>query len=321
MKLIERNDILKVTRLFFIFLPVILAAACTPVKTNTAKNNDIDSKSVNSPLKPVLALSILPQAYFASRIGGDLVDTLVLVGPGQNPHNYEPGPRQMADLAKAHAWILSGTEFEISLKPKIETLFPNLLIIDGTRGVAFRSMEEHEDEDHGGIDRHTWLGLEPAKIMALHIKDTLCAADSSNAAIYQQNCETLIQDMEKEFELLRKELAPLKSKTVFVYHPAFGYFLDGFGIKQEAVETGGREPTPRQLGALIEKAKAEKVQVIFVQAQFPVESARTAANAAGAELVSLDPLSGDWLANIRVMGEALARSAQADQFAREGGGQ
>jgi zinc transport system substrate-binding protein len=104
-----------------------------------------------------------------------------------------------------------------------------------------------------------------------------------------------------------------------VYHPAFGYFLDDFGIKQEAVETGGREPTPRQLGALIAKAKAEKVQVIFVQAQFPVESARTAARAAGAELVSLDPLSGDWLANIRVMGEALARSKRLDLSLQAGG--
>jgi zinc transport system substrate-binding protein len=294
---------LKTVRLFLVF-PLLILAACAPVKTNT----------VNSSSKPVLALSILPQNYFASRIGGDLVETLVLVGPGQSPHNYEPSPRQMADLAKAYAWILSGTEFEISLRSKIEDLFPNLPVIDGTRGVNFRSMEEHEDEDqdedHAGIDRHTWLGLEPAKIMAFHIRDTLCAADSSNTAVYQQNCESLIRDMEKEFESLRKELAPLKGKTVFVYHPAFGYFLDDFGISQEAVETGGREPTPRQLGALIEKAKAERVKVIFVQAQFPVESARTAANAAGAEIVSLDPLSGDWLANVALMGEALARSVQ-----------
>jgi zinc transport system substrate-binding protein len=95
-----------------------------------------------------------------------------------------------------------------------------------------------------------------------------------------------------------------------VYHPAFGYFLDEFGIIQEAVETGGKEPTPRQLGRLIEKARAEKVKVIFVQAQFPAESARTAAAAAGAELVSLDPLAPDWLANISVMGEALKRGGK-----------
>jgi zinc transport system substrate-binding protein len=94
-----------------------------------------------------------------------------------------------------------------------------------------------------------------------------------------------------------------------VYHPSFGYFLDEFGIIQEAVEAGGKEPSPRQLGNLIEKARRERAAVIFVQAQFPAAAARTAAAAIGAELVPLDPLSPDWLANIRAMGEALKKAA------------
>jgi zinc transport system substrate-binding protein len=125
--------------------------------------------------------------------------------------------------------------------------------------------------------------------------------------------------MEVEFNSLKKELEPLRGKTVFVYHPAFGYFLDEFGILQEAVETGGKEPTPRVLGQLIERARAEKVKVIFVQAQFPAESARTAAAAAGAELVSLDPLAADWLSNIRIMGEALQKAAELDAGDLSGG--
>jgi zinc transport system substrate-binding protein len=268
--------------------------------------------------KKLAAVSIMPQAYFAGRIGGGLTEVMVLAGPGQNPHNYEPTPRQFSELARAGVWILSGTEFEISLRPKIEALFPGLPIVDGTEGVRFRSLEAHghEGEEDGASassmerDRHTWLGLEPAKIMAFHIRDALCAADGANAEVYRKNCEALVRDMEEEFDSLRRELAPLRGKTIFVYHPAFGYFLDEFGIIQEAVETGGKEPTPRVLGQLIEQARAEKVKVIFVQAQFPSESARTAADAAGAELVSLDPLAADWLANIRAMGEALKRAAE-----------
>jgi zinc transport system substrate-binding protein len=271
-------------------------------------------------------VSIVPQAYFAGRIGGGLTEIMVLAGPGQNPHSYEPTPRQFSELARASVWILSGTEFEISLRPKIEALFPGLPVIDGTEGVRFRYLEAHGHEDEGEEgggssaespiehfmerDRHTWLGLEPAKIMAFHIRDALCAADGANAEAYRKNCEALVRDMEDEFDSLRRELAPLRGKTVFVYHPAFGYFLDEFGIIQEAVETGGKEPSPRVLGQLIEKAKAEKVRVIFVQAQFPAEAARTAAKAAGAELVSLDPLAAGWLANIRTMGEALKRAVE-----------
>ncbi|MDR1566292.1 MAG: zinc ABC transporter substrate-binding protein [Treponema sp.] len=272
------------------------------------------SKAPETARKPVVALSIPPQNYFVSRIAGDLVEILVLAGQGQNPHSYEPSPKQMTELAGARFWVLSGTEFELSLRPKIEALFPGLVIVDGTEGVRFRNLEDHEDdgddnEEHGGIDRHTWLGREPAKIMARHIRDALCAADEGNAVLYRENCETLITDIDSEFENLRAALEPLRGKRIFVYHPAFGYFLDEFGIIQEAVETGGKEPAPRKLGELIEKARKEKVRVIFVQAQFPAESARTAAAAAGAELVSLDPLAPDWLANIRIIGAALKAAA------------
>jgi zinc transport system substrate-binding protein len=63
------------------------------------------------------------------------------------------------------------------------------------------------------------------------------------------------------------------------------------------------------LSLLIDRAKRQRAQAIFVQAQFPVNAAKTIANAAGAELISLDPLSPDWLGNIRLMGNALKSAA------------
>jgi zinc transport system substrate-binding protein len=218
----------------------------------------------------------------------------------------------MTSLGEARAWILSGTEFEIALRGKIEALFPGLRIVDGTQGVAFRLMEyPDDDDDEGGdnnIDRHTWLGEEPAKILAGHIRDLLTTIDPGNGEFYRKNYDDLIADIDDVFDSLREELAPLRGRSVFVYHPSFGYFLDEFGIKQEAVETGGKEPGPRELSILIGKAKQEKAAAIFVQAQFPVSAAAAVAAAAGAEIVSLDPLDADWSGNIRRMGEALQRA-------------
>jgi zinc transport system substrate-binding protein len=265
--------------------------------------------------RPLIAVSILPQEWFVSRVGGGRARTLVLAGPGQNPHSYEPSPKQISGLAEAGAWILSGAEFEISLRPKVEKLFSRLPIVDGTAGVVFRTLEDHEDgnEEEGEhspleIDRHTWLGSAPAKMLAAHVRDTLSRLDPAGTAQYAANYEALAAEIDAEFAALRLELAPLKGKSVFVYHPSFGYFLDEFGIRQEAVETGGKEPGPRDLNRLIERAKRERAEAIFVQAQFPVNAAKTVAAAAGAEIVSLDPLAPDWLANIRLMGEALKKA-------------
>jgi zinc transport system substrate-binding protein len=289
---------------FYILIPVLalmVSGGCSPRKDQPAG-------------KPVLVVSILPQSWFAERIGGDRIEVMVLVGPGQSPHSWEPSPRQMSDLSRAGAWILSGTDFEISLTGKVSALYPDLRIVDGTRGVVFRSMEEHdhegearhdEEEEAEGIDRHTWLGREPAKIMAGHIRDTLASIDPAGAGFYEKNYQAVIADIDREFDLLTVSLAPMKGSSVFVFHPAFGYFLDEFGIRQEAVETGGKEPSPQTLDALISEAKEDGVKVIFVQAQFPVSAAKTIASSVGAEVVPLDPLAPDWLDNIRRMGKAV----------------
>ena len=280
----------------------------------------------------LIAVSIPPQVWFVSQIAGNEhpVNTQILVPPGQNPHNYEPTPRQIQSLSGADAWILSGSEFEITLRPKIESLFPNLIIIDGTQGVNFRLLEDHDHDDHGALiqtrhssaasgsqsrisslyDRHTWLGQEPSLILASHIKDTLSLIDKENENYYRQQYENLAVLIKNEFKKLKTELAPLTGKSVFVYHPSFGYFLDDLGIIQEAVETGGKEPTPRQLNDLMEKIKEEKPAAIFVQAQFPVNAARTIADSAGAQVIELDPLAQDWLENIKYMGQMLKNLIQ-----------
>jgi zinc transport system substrate-binding protein len=282
----------------------------------------------------LIAVSIPPQAWFVSQIAGDKAACITLVPAGQNQHAYEPGPRQIQSLMSADAWILSGAEFEISLRPKIENLFPNVLVIDGTQDVKFRYIEAHEHDeanDHNNdndqnpvfnshsdltanssleLDRHTWLGREPAKILASHIKDTLCAIDNKNKEYYQAQYNSLAAAIDIEFDKLKISLAPLKGRSVFVYHPSFGYFLDEFGIVQEAVEKGGKEPSVRELNNLITKINEEQAAAIFVQTQFPASAAKTLASAANLELISLDPLSYNWLENIRQIGQALGRAVR-----------
>ncbi|GHU49182.1 adhesin [Spirochaetia bacterium] len=257
-----------------------------------------------------VVVSILPQAWFIEQIAGDSVKTQVLIGPGQSPHTYELSPHQLAGLSKASFWLLSGAEFELSLVPKVRQLFPKLLIVDGTQGVQLRLLEAHDGDSHAAIeyDRHTWLGREPAKIMVAHIRDAFSSICRERQKVYHDACAKILTQIDAAFDRLQTDLKPLYGQTVFVYHPSFGYFLDEFGIKQEAVETGGKEPSARQLRSLIEHAKSAGAATIFVQAQFPVNSAQTVAQATGAQLIPLDPLAPDWLDNIERIGRALKHS-------------
>lgn len=290
------------------------------------------SKDAAASAKPLVAVSVLPQSYFVERIAGDKFEVLTIVGPGQSPHAYEPSPRQMADLSRAVAWFTVGVEFERALGPKISSLYPELRLVDTTEGIRFRSLEAHDHEDeepvaegeheeghedeqedeHGdeGLDPHVWLGRDSVKVQARHIRDALSAIDAANAAVYAANYESFAKEIDGLFTELGAKLAALRGKPVFVFHPGFGYFLDEFGIIQEAVETGGKEPTQKALAALIDEAKADGATVIFVQAQFPTEAARTVAKAIGGQVIQIDPLSADWLSNQRLMADALLKAAR-----------
>jgi zinc transport system substrate-binding protein len=79
-----------------------------------------------------------------------------------------------------------------------------------------------------------------------------------------------------------------------------------------AIESGGREPSPRQLARLIETAKRENVRVIFVQPQFSPQSAASVARGINGAVIAIDPLSRDYIRNLMEMAEAV-KTALADR--------
>jgi zinc transport system substrate-binding protein len=97
-----------------------------------------------------------------------------------------------------------------------------------------------------------------------------------------------------------------------VFHPSWGYFARDFGLTQEPIEQLGREPGPKALAALVREAKKDGVKVIFVQPQMSARQAQTIAQAIGGQVAALDPLSGDWAANLENAAKAL-RQGMAGQ--------
>jgi len=217
-----------------------------------------------------------------------------------------------------------GFPFEETLIKKVGSTFKNVEVVDLQQGIKLRAVTEEEEKSHGDadkeehsheageMDRHTWLDPQLAKIQARTVAVTLIRIDPSHKAQYEKNLKDFQADLDAVHEQLTKALAPVKGKSFFVFHPAYGYFGDAYGLKQIAVQLGGKEPTARQLARLIELAKEDGVRVIFVQPQFSKKGAEALARAIGGAVVPLDDLAPDYVKNLREMA-AKIDSALKDQ--------
>ena len=255
-------------------------------------------------------VSIPPQKWLVEAIGKDLVSVEVLVQQGQDPHTFEPRPRQIAALSQAKIWYTLGMEFEKTLQQKVQAVAPSLVVIDMAQGVDKIPMmeDEHdheglEDHDHGiePFDPHVWLSPVNLQIMSRTVAETLAAGDPANSQMYLNNQKVIEEQLSDLNQQLHAMLQPYHGASFFVYHPTFGYFAKAYGLIQEPVEVQGKSPSPRQLAALIAKAKKQQVKVIFVQPQFDPKAAQAVAAAIGGQVVPLDALSADVPANLLKM--------------------
>lgn len=264
--------------------------------------------------KPIVFVSIMPQVEFMEKIAKDKFEIRVFVGNGASPHNYEPTPSQMMALSRAKAWLAIGIDFERALKPKVRKLYPGIKIVDLTNGVKFRTLEEHshyedeEEHEEETFDPHIWLGYEQVKMILSNTLIVLKELSPENSLFFENNYKNYISEIDRTFDELRVKLKPMAGKTVIVYHPAFGYFFDTFGIKQKAVEVRGKEPSQKEVVNLINLAKKDNVKTIFIQKQFSKNSAKVIARAIKGKVVEIDPLAKEWLNNIKFMADAIIKS-------------
>lgn len=274
---------------------------------------------------PPVFVTMAPQKYFVDQISGGQVPVSVMVEPGANPHAYEPKPRQMTELAKAKIYFTIGDTFDSVWLPRIKNASPGITVVHTEQGVAKIPMAEHhhdgeehghedahhhctEDHDHGTLDPHIWLDPALVKIQARNIRDALTVADPAQAEQYAANTAAFEQKLDELDQDIRSILSPLpeNQRTFLVFHPSWGYFAKAYGLHQVPVEVGGKEPSPKELSAIIAKAKETGAKVIFVQPQFSEKSASVIAKQIGAQVVRLDPLSEDWEQNMRHAAQAFA---------------
>jgi len=255
-------------------------------------------------------VSILPQEYFVARVGGEHVVVEALVRPGQSPHNFSATAAQMTRLGESRIYFTIGVPFEKTIVGKIAESNPGLKIVDTREGIALRRMRsqhDHEGDEHlheaGEADPHVWLNPRNVIIMAGHICAALKESDPAHAAEYDRNLASFVSDLKATDKRIAKALAPLKGAEFMVFHPAFGYFADAYGLRQLPVEIEGKDPSAKALARLMERARKERIRVIFVQPAFSDKRARMIADEIGGAVVPMDPLARDYLTNLEDMAQ------------------
>jgi zinc transport system substrate-binding protein len=251
-------------------------------------------------------VSILPQAELVERIGGERVEVTVLVRPGESPATYSPTPRQLAELSKARLFIRVGVPFEKGFIEKVGETYPKLRIIDQRDNVRLLQAVHDHDHVHGEVDPHIWLDPKRLKVQAQNIGKALVEADPGNIDGYNGRLGKLIAELEEMDKRLARMMAPYRGRALLVYHPAYGYFADSYGLVQVAVEAGGKEPGGKRLATVIEQARELRAKVIFVQPQFSKKSAELVAKAIGGKVLAMDPLARDVISNLEKMARTVA---------------
>jgi zinc transport system substrate-binding protein len=256
---------------------------------------------------PVFA-GIPPVACLVQRIGGPWVEVGVLVQPGQNPHVFQPSPRQVLALKRAELFFKTGMPFESELVELIAAHHARTTVVDVTGGITSRWLADeccespgagHDEHHHeGGPDPHVWLTPGNLKIIAANVAAALEKAVPEHADEFRRNQAALGLELDLVDFGLKQALGPFRGQTFYVFHPAFGYFADAYGLRQKAVETEGKAPTPRQLLALIKQARAEGVKIIFLQPQFDARCGQAVANAIDGKVVIIDSLAPDVVKNL-----------------------
>jgi zinc transport system substrate-binding protein len=256
-------------------------------------------------------VSIVPQKYFVERIGGGHVKVEVMVKSGESPATFNPNPKKMSRLSKAKLYFSIGVPFEAVWIERIQSIHPNLQLVPLHDSTHKNLETKHDDHhSHGSHDPHIWTSPAKVKVIAQKIKDTLTRIEPEQEKYFAANLQAFVSDLDVLDNDIRNILARSDNRRFMVFHPAWSYFAEDYGLEQVAIEEDGKEPGARALQEIIEKGKRLGIKVIFVQKQFSLSIAENIAKMIGATVREMVPLAEDYLANMRKTAKAISGALQ-----------
>ncbi|NLY25461.1 MAG: zinc ABC transporter solute-binding protein [Bacteroidales bacterium] len=264
------------------------------------------TKNKDAAQERVVTVTIEPQRFFLELLAGDEYSINTLVPPGTSPETYEPSPSVMIEMGKSDIYFRVGElGFEKVWSSRLEQNNPDVAIVDCSAGIDLMEGELHRhDHDHAdqagdghshtALDPHVWTSPGAMSVFTKNMLEALVKADPVNEPLYRSNYEILTHRINVTDSTIRALLQDASTDAFIIFHPALGYFARDYGLHQYSIEFEGKNPSPSQIRELIDLARKEKINTVFIQRGFDAKNAEVIAKEIDAELFEIDPMSYKW---------------------------
>ncbi|WP_214511149.1 zinc ABC transporter substrate-binding protein ZnuA [Pseudomonas brassicacearum] len=253
--------------------------------------------------------SIKPLQLIAAAVQDGVAVPEVLLPPGASPHHYALRPSDVRKVQSVDLLYWIGPDMEGFLPRVLNGRTLPSVAIQDLPGLKLRHFAQdsasHEDDDHdadehdhdhrpGTVDAHLWLSPLNARVIAAKMAADLSAADPANAARYQSNLKGFNQRLDALDIRLKARLAGVAGKPYFVFHEAFDYFEDHYGLKHAGVFAVAAEVQPgaQHVAAMRTRLQAVGKTCVFSEPPLRPRLAETLVAGLPVKLAELDALGG-----------------------------
>ncbi|WP_210457809.1 zinc ABC transporter substrate-binding protein [Pseudomonas protegens] len=250
--------------------------------------------------------SIKPLQLIAAAVQDGVAVPEVLLPPGASPHNYALRPSDVRKVQSVDLLYWIGPDMEGFLPRVLQGRSLPSVAVQDLPGMKLRHFAEdshshaedadEHDHDHrpGTLDAHLWLSPINARVIATRMAADLSAADPANAARYQNNLKAFSERLDALDARLKARLAGIAGKPYFVFHEAFDYFEDAYGLKHAGVFSVAAEVQPGAQHVAAMRARLQQVGKTCVFSEPPLRPRLAETLVAGlpVKLAELDALGG-----------------------------
>ena len=150
----------------------------------------------------------------------------------------------------------------------------------------------HEEQNDLEINWHVWYSPEISRIVAQKVADKLIVQFPNKQERIVRNLAEFNRTLSLQSDKIKAQLAPFNDKGFFVFHDAYGYFNDAYGLNQTGYFTINPlvAPGAKTLAHIKEEITEHRVRCLFTEPQFTPKVVESLSKNADVNVGRLDPM-------------------------------